>query len=69
MVRAKVATGEYAGESDVIGEGLRALEDETDEWLRTRVAAVYDRMASEPGLSRSLADVRRALSGEPGRTV
>jgi putative addiction module CopG family antidote len=44
-VRAKVASGAYASESEVIREGLRALEardEAVERWLRTEVVASYD---------------------------
>lgn len=72
LVQAKVAAGEYASESDVIGEGLRALEareDETDDWIRGRIAPRYDRMTSDPGAALSIAEVRRMLSGEASGTA
>ena len=40
LVRKKVKSGEYASESEVIREGLRALKDRDDameNWLRTEV--------------------------------
>ncbi|WP_027170888.1 type II toxin-antitoxin system ParD family antitoxin [Methylobacterium sp. 10] len=64
MVHHKVAAGEYATPSDVIGEGLRALQaqerDET-EWLQTRIGPVYDRMIVDPSAALSVSDVRHAL--------
>ncbi len=45
MVEAKVASGEYASESEVIRDGLRILQArdaQVEEWLKTEVAATYD---------------------------
>ena len=51
VVRAKVASGEYATESEVIQEGLRMLmaRDHTiEQWLRGEVAAAYDEIKADP---------------------
>ena len=50
-VRAKVASGEYATESEVIRDGLRALlarDEAVEGWLRTEVAAAYDALKASP---------------------
>jgi putative addiction module CopG family antidote len=65
-VRAKVAGGEYATESEVIREGLRALlarDRAIEHWLQTEVAATYDELAASPSAVLSVADVRAALGG------
>ena len=44
-VRAKVASGQYATESEVIRDGLRTLvarDRAVEAWLRTEVAAAHD---------------------------
>ena len=46
LVREKVASGEYASESEVIRDGLRALQARdraVEHWLRTEVVAAYTR--------------------------
>lgn len=51
MIKAKVSSGEYATESEVIREGLRALQgrDEAFErWLRTEAALSYDEHQADP---------------------
>jgi putative addiction module CopG family antidote len=51
MVRAKVASGEYATESEVIRDGLRALQARdaaVENWLRGEVAKSYDEYAANP---------------------
>ena len=62
-VRARVESGEYASESEVIREGLRALaarDRAVEAWLRDEVVAAYDRFAADP--SRALTpDAARAL--------
>ena len=50
-VRAKVSTGEYATESEVIRDGLRALlarDRAVEDWLRQDVAATYDALKADP---------------------
>ena len=47
-VRAKVASGEYATESEVIRDGLRALlarDQAIERWLRDEVTAAYDALS------------------------
>jgi antitoxin ParD1/3/4 len=51
MVKAKVATGEYATESEVIRDGLRTLaarDAAVEKWLRDEVAPTYDRVMADP---------------------
>jgi putative addiction module CopG family antidote len=64
-VRAKVASGEYATESEVIRDGLRVLlarDQAVDAWLRTEVAAAYDALKAAPGRAISAAKVRERLA-------
>lgn len=66
-VRAKVAAGEYATESEVIRDGLRVLlarDKAVDDWLRSEVADAYDALASDPSRKLSATDVRRRLADE-----
>ena len=45
MVKAKVASGAYATESEVIRDGLRALQSRDaaiENWLHTEIAKSYD---------------------------
>ncbi len=70
QVRAKVASGAYASESEVIRDGLRALDARdraVENWLRTEVVATYDAMKADPGRARSSSDVRAALALEHER--
>jgi putative addiction module CopG family antidote len=51
MVKAKVTSGEYATESEVIRDGLRSLaarDAAVERWLRDEVAPTYDRVMSDP---------------------
>ncbi|ANM10959.1 plasmid stabilization protein [Rhizobium leguminosarum bv. trifolii] len=59
MVKAKVASGEYATESEVIRDGLRTLaarDAAVERWLREDVAPVYDELKAHPERSVSLED-------------
>ncbi len=51
MVKAKVSSGQYATESEVIRDGLRTLQARDaalENWLRGEVAQSYDEFALEP---------------------
>ncbi len=64
-VKAKVESGEYASESEVIREGLRALQardNAMEEWLRRDVLPIYDTMKRDPSRGRSADQVRAALA-------
>ena len=73
-VRAKVAGGEYASESEVFHDGLLMLLDrdrlpfETDpafeSWLRDVVGPIYDAMKADPSRGVPIEDVRAALAAE-----
>jgi putative addiction module CopG family antidote len=72
QVRAKVASGDYASESEVIREGLRALQArdrDLDAWLRTEAASAYDAIKADPSRGRSMQDVRFALNAEHERAT
>ncbi len=67
LVRAKVASGEYASESEVVREGLKALqarERAVDAWLARDIAPIYDAMKADPTRGRSVADVRTTVAAE-----
>lgn len=52
MVKAKVSSGEYATESEVIRDGLRTLaarDAAVERWLREEVVPTYDAVLSDPG--------------------
>ena len=72
LVRAKVASGEYASESEVIRDGIRALlarDRAVEAWLVEQVAPAYDALASDPGRARTAAQVRARLSAEHARAT
>ena len=67
MVKIKVSSGEYASESEVIRDGLRALQARdkaVENWLRQGVAPAYDAMKADPSRGRSVAEVRASLAAE-----
>ncbi len=64
-VRAKVASGEYATESEVIRDGLRALmarDQAVETWLRKEVAAAYDALKASPSRAVPASKVRARLA-------
>ncbi|WP_026191387.1 ribbon-helix-helix domain-containing protein [Methylosinus sp. LW4] len=72
MVKAKVSSGEYASESEVIRDGLRALlarDRAVESWLLQEVAPAYDRMKADPSRGRSAVEVRTTLAAEHERTT
>lgn len=65
MIRAKVTSGEYASESEVIRDGMRALaarDKAMESWLRREVAPAYDPMKANPGRGLSVKSVRTNLA-------
>lgn len=67
LVRAKVAAGEYATESEVIRDGLRVLlarDRAMEEWLRQKVAPAYDALRANPSRAVSAKHVRARLATE-----
>ena len=66
-VKSKVAAGEYATESEVIRDGLRALlarDRAVDSWLHEQVGPAYDALKSDPSRAVSIDDVRAQLAAE-----
>jgi putative addiction module CopG family antidote len=65
MVKAKVSSGEYATESEVIRDGLRILaarDAAIEKWLLDEVAPTYDRVMADPlGNTVSVEDARTRL--------
>ena len=67
VVKAKVAAGEYATESEVIRDGLRTLlarDRAVESWLQKQVAPAYDALKAGPSRAVSVNDVRAALDAE-----
>ncbi|WP_323165950.1 type II toxin-antitoxin system ParD family antitoxin [Pseudomonas bubulae] len=66
-VKAKVAAGEYATESEVIRDGLRALlarDRALENWLASQVAQAYDTLKADPSRALSIDQVRARLAAE-----
>lgn len=64
-VRAKVASGEYATDSEVIRDGLRVLlarDRVVEAWLRGDVAATFDAMTANPSRAVSIDGVKTRLA-------
>lgn len=64
LVKEKVNSGAYASESEVIREGLRALQERdavVEKWLREEVAPAYDAHKADPTKTSSLSDVFQRL--------
>ncbi len=64
-VRAKVAGGEYATESEVIRDGLRVLlarDQVVENWLRKDVAAAYDALKANPSRAVAVGAVKARLA-------
>lgn len=67
VVKAKVAAGEYATESEVIRDGLRALlarDRALESWLGGQVAPAYDALQADPTRALSADQVRTRLAAE-----
>jgi putative addiction module CopG family antidote len=72
QLRARVESGEYASESEVVREGLRALqarERAMENWLHSAVVPAYDALEADPSRTRSSAAVRAALTQEHKRAT
>ncbi len=71
FVRDKVRSGEFASESDVIHEGLRALKEESDErerWEREVLLPAHDRLMANPSSAVSIDQVERNLEARRRRS-
>ncbi len=71
-LRERVRSGEYASESEVIREGLRALfarDQAIEAWLRDEVAAAYDAAVADPSRAVTAQRVRARLAAERAGSV
>lgn len=71
-LRDRVRSGDYASESEVIREGLRALfarDRAVEAWLREDVASAYDAVLADPSRVVTAQAVRARLSGEQAGSV
>lgn len=67
VVKAKVASGEYATDSEVIRDGLRALmarDRAVENWLRDQVGPAYDALKADPSRAIPIDAVRAKLAAE-----
>jgi antitoxin ParD1/3/4 len=67
VIKAKVATGEYATESEVIRDGLRVLmarDRAVENWLLEQVVPAYDALKADPSRAVSVKQVRARLASE-----
>lgn len=61
MVKAKVAAGEYASESEVIRDGLRTLaarDKAVERWLRDQVVPAAQALKAKPERALTVSQVR-----------
>ena len=67
IIKTKVATGEYATESEVIRDGLRALmarDRAVDSWRTQEVGPAYDALKANPMRGVTVDQLRAALAAE-----
>lgn len=67
IVKAKVAAGEYATESEVIRDGLRALlarDRAIESWFQEQVGPAYDALKANPSRAVTVDQVRATLAAE-----
>ncbi len=70
-VKARVRAGEYASESEVIRDGLRALQARdraVDLWLAAQVGPALDALQAEPQTALSAKQIRARLASEQRKT-
>lgn len=71
LVKTKVRTGEYASESEVIRDGLRALlarDRAVESWLHDQVGPAYDALKADPSRAVTADQVRARLASESAKT-
>lgn len=67
IIKTKVAAGEYATESEVIRDGLRALiarDRAVENWLIQEVGPAYDALRADPERAVTVDQLRAALAAE-----
>lgn len=67
VVKAKVQAGEYATESEVIRDGLRALlarDRAIESWLHHQIGPAYDALKADPSRAVTADQVRARLAAE-----
>ena len=71
VVKTKVRSGEYASESEVIRDGLRALmarDRAVEGWLNNQVGQAYDALKADPSRAVTADQVRARLTAEHAKT-
>lgn len=71
VVKEKVRSGEYASESEVIRDGLRALlarDRAVENWLVQQVGPAYDALKADPSRALTADEVRTRLAAEHAKT-
>lgn len=71
VVKEKVRSGEYASESEVIRDGLRALlarDRAVENWLVQKGGAAYDALKADPSRALTAGEVRARLAAEHAKT-
>ena len=67
VVKTKVAGGEYATESEVFRDGLRAMmarDRAVENWMRQEVGPAYDALKADLTRAVSIDDVRTSLAAQ-----
>jgi len=70
-VKAKVQAGEYATESEVIRDGLRALlarDRAVEGWLHDQVGPAYDALKADPSRAITAQELRARIAEEVARS-
>ena len=70
MIKTRVASGDYASESEVVREGLRTLrarDAAMERWLRDQVAESYDEFKADPSISIPAGKIMTRLRGRQSR--
>jgi antitoxin ParD1/3/4 len=65
LVKAKVRNGDYASDSEVIRDGLRALlerDKAVESWLTNEVVLAYDALKADPSRAVTASQVRARLA-------
>jgi len=65
LVKSKVACGDYATESEVIRDGLRALmarDRAVEHWLQNQVAPAFDALKADPSSAVTAGQLRARLA-------
>ncbi|KAB8306082.1 type II toxin-antitoxin system ParD family antitoxin [Erwinia endophytica] len=65
QIKARVASGEYASESEVIREGIRALtarDRAVENWLREEVVPAAEKLRASPASGISSTELRATLA-------